>query len=213
MSAYRHFTSKDDLVAAALELYNPRHVRWLTGGGSPGAAGAADVASPAHMSGVASEPGVAGPTGVGAAGAAAGASDSGSVAGLGGPGGIGEDADADPAEAAGRILSAFDRLESAAGGENFRGCPFVDAALAASGPDQRIAAIAGRHKQDLVQELAGLAARAGMREPEEVGAAVALVIDGAAAQAAVAPDPAARRLVVRRGRRIAETLLATGGQP
>jgi AcrR family transcriptional regulator len=162
MSAYRHFTSKDDLVAAALEQYNPRHVQWLAGGG---------------------------------------------------PGRIDEDADADSAGAARRILSAFDRLESAAGGENFRGCPFVDAALAASGPDRRIAAIAGRHKQDLVQELAGLAARAGMREPEEVGAAVALVIDGAAAQAAVAPDPAARQLVVRRGRRIAEMLLATGGQP
>jgi AcrR family transcriptional regulator len=174
MSAYRHFASKDDLVAAALELYNPRHVRWLTGGGSPGAAGA--PVAPAALD-------------------------------------SGGDADADPAEAAGRILSAFDRLESAAGGENFRGCPFVDAALAASGPDRRIAAIAGRHKQDLVQALAGLAARAGMREPEEVGAAVALVIDGAAAQAAVAPDPAARQRIVRRGRRIAETLLATGGQP
>jgi hypothetical protein len=39
------------------------------------------------------------------------------------------------------------------------------------------------------------------------------VIDGAAAQAAVAPDPAARQRIVQRGRRIAEMLLATGGQP
>lgn len=168
MSAYRHFASKDDLVAAALERYNPRHVRWLAGGGGRGSGGA---------------------------------------------GGVGGDADLGPAEPALRILSAFDRLESAAGGENFRGCPFVDAALAAPGPDRRIAAIAGRHKQDLTAALAGLAAGAGMHEPEEVGAAVALVIDGAAAQAAVAPDPAARQRIVRRGRRIAEMLLAAAGQP
>jgi AcrR family transcriptional regulator len=161
MSAYRHFTSKEDLVAAALERYNPRHVRWLAGSS----------------------------------------------------GGVGKDAGLGPAESVRCIMSAFDRLETAAGGENFRGCPFVDAALAAPGPDRRIAVIAGRHKQDLIEALAGLAARAGMREPEEVGAAVALVIDGAAAQAAVAPDVAARQRIVRRGRRIAEMLLTTAGQP
>ena len=167
MSAYRHFTSKDDLVEAALELYNPRHVQWLAGRRGPSA---------------------------------------------GGSDGVGEDARPGPAESARRILSAFDRLESAAGGENFRGCPFVDAALAAPAPGGRIVAIAGRHKQDVIGALAGLAARAEMDEPEEVGAAVALVIDGAAAQAAVAPDPAARQRIVRRGRRIAEMLLATAGQ-
>ena len=126
MSAYRHFTSKDDLVAAALERYNPRHVQWLAGGRGP------------------------------------------SAGGVGVAGGVGEDAGPGAGESARRILSAFDRLESAAGGENFRGCPFVDAALAASAPDRRIAAIAGRHKQDLIGALADLAARAGMDEPEEV---------------------------------------------
>jgi AcrR family transcriptional regulator len=174
MSAYRHFTSKDDLLAAALERYNPRHVGWLSGAGARETGGAAE-------------------------------------SGVGGVGGVGGYAGPDPREPARRILSAFDRLESAAGGENFRGCPFVDAALSAPGPDRRIAAIAGRHKQDLAQALAGLAAQAGMHEPEEVGAAVALVIDGAAAQAAVASDPAARRRIVRRGRRIAQTLLAAAG--
>ena len=128
MSAYRHFASKDDLVAAALERYNPRHVRWLVGAGSAGAG-----------------PGLPG---------------------------------AGRADPAGRILSAFDRLESAAGAEGFRGCPFVDAALGAP----------------------------------EVGAAVALVIDGAAVQAALAPDQAARQRVVRRGRRVAEMLLTQGIQ-
>ena len=162
MSAYRHFASKDDLVAAALERYNPRHVRWLVGAGSAGAG-----------------PGLPG---------------------------------AGRADPAGRILSAFDRLESAAGAEGFRGCPFVDAALGAPEPDQRIAATAGRHKQDLIAALAGLAVQAGLPDPEEVGAAVALVIDGAAVQAALAPDQAARQRVVRRGRRVAEMLLTQGIQ-
>ena len=155
MSAYRHFASKDDLVAAALERYNPRHVRWLVGSGPGG-----------------SDPGRA-----------------------------------DPAE---RILSAFDRLESAAGSDGFRGCPFVDAALGAPGPGQQIAATAGRHKQDLTTALAGLAAQAGLPDPEEVGAAVALIIDGAAVQAALVSDRAARQAVVRRGRRVAEMLLTRG---
>jgi AcrR family transcriptional regulator len=155
MSAYRHFPNRDDLLAAALERYNPRHIGWLIGG----------------------EPG------------------------------------ASRADPMGRIMSVFDRLESAAGGEGFRGCPFVDAALAAPGPGRPITAIAGRHKRDLAGALAGLAAQAGRPEPEEVGAAVALVIDGAAAQAALAPDPADRRRIVRRGRRVAEMLLSPGPRP
>lgn len=252
MSAYRHFTSKDDLVAAALERYNPRHIQWLAGGGehravgagsAGGVAGASDMADSGGEVGVVGSGGVAvvaAAVGIAGMGSVAGASDvadsggavgvagsggvggavgvvgshgAGGVAGSGGAGGVGEEAGHGAAESARRILSAFDRLESAAGGENFRGCPFVDAALAASAPDRRIAAIAGRHKQDLIGALAGLAARARLDEPEEVGAAVALVIDGAAAQAAVAHDPAARQRIVRRGRRIAEMLLATAGQP
>jgi AcrR family transcriptional regulator len=153
MSAYRHFGGKDDLMAAALERYRPRHLRWLTGGAAP----------------------------------------------------------ADPVAA---LLSAFDRLESAAAGPSFRGCPFVDAALAApraggagAGP------AAWRHKEDLMQALSGLARQAGLPGPEELGAAVALLIDGCAAQAALAPDLARRRQVIRRGRRAAQTLIAAAGRP
>lgn len=154
MSAYRHFADKGDLLAAALEHYNRRHIQWLVGAGRAGAA--------------------------------------------------------DPVA---RILAVFDRLESAAGGEGFRGCPFVDAALAASGPDRRAVTIAARHKQELVEELTCLAAQAGRPEPGELAAAVALIIDGATVQAALAPDTAGRQRIVRRGRRVAETLLGPAGQP
>ena len=146
MSAYRHFASRDDLMAAALERHHPRHLRWLVG---------------------------------------------------------------DPA---GRILAAFDRLESAAGGEPFRGCPFVDAALGAPGTGDQAGAIAWQHKREVATSLARLAEQAGLAEPEELGAAVALIIDGAAVQAALAPDRASRQRIVRRGRRAAETLLASAAR-
>ena len=146
MSAYRHFASRDDLMAAALERHHPRHLRWLVG---------------------------------------------------------------DPA---GRILAAFDRLESAAGGEPFRGCPFVDAALGAPGTGDRAGAIAWQHKREVTRALAGLAAQAGLAEPDELGAAVALVIDGAAVQAALAPDPARRQQIVRRGGRVAQALLSSAAR-
>lgn len=127
-------------------------------------------------------------------------------------GGPGAPAEAGPANPAGQILAVFDRLEPAAGREPFRGCPFVDAALGAPGTGDRAGAIAWRHKQEMTRALAGLAAQAGLAEPDDVGAAVALVIDGAAVQAALAPDPASRQRIVRRGRRVAETLLASAAR-
>lgn len=189
MSAYRHFGSKEDLVAAALERHNPRHVRWLVG--------ARQTAEPGHEVGAGSapaDPAPADPAHVGPA-----------PADMAHP----DPAPADPVES---MLSAFDRLESAAGGEPFRGCPFVDAALAAPGTDDRPGRIAWRHKQQVTRELARLAARAGLPEPGELGAAVALVIDGAAVQAALAPDAASRQQIVRRARRAAEVLLAVGAR-
>jgi AcrR family transcriptional regulator len=171
MSAYRHFASKEDLVAAALERYSPRHVAWLTGPGQ--ATGARPRSGP--------EP--PGPS------------------------------RAAPAVPAANLLDAFDRLEAAAAREPFRGCPFVDAALGAPATDDRAGRIAWRHKQELIEALAGLSAQAGLPEPEELAAAVSLIIDGAAAQAALAPDAASRRRIVRRGRRAAEVLLASARRP
>jgi AcrR family transcriptional regulator len=121
-------------------------------------------------------------------------------------------ADVAPASPEGQILAAFDRLESAAGREPFRGCPFVDAALGTPGTGDRVGVIAWRHKQEVARALAELAAQAGLAEPEELGATLALVIDGAATQAALAPDPASRQRIVRRGRRVAETLLASAAR-
>ena len=106
----------------------------------------------------------------------------------------------------------FDRLEAAAGSEPFRGCPFVDAALGAPGTGDQAGAIAWQHKREVATSLARLAEQAGLAEPEELGAAVALIIDGAAVQAALAPDRASRQRIVRRGRRAAETLLASAAR-
>ena len=185
MSAYRHFASRDDLMAAALEHHHPRHLRWLVGhgadAGSGRAAGSGRGPRPADER-------------------------SGRAAGSG-------RARSSADEPAGRILAAFDRLESAAGSETFRGCPFVDAALGAPGTGHEAGAIAWQHKQEVARTLAGLAAQAGLAEPEELGAAVALIIDGAAVQAALAPDRASRQRIIRRGRRAAQALLASAARP
>jgi hypothetical protein len=186
-------------VAAALEHHHPRHLRWLVGhGGDAGAGWSAAAGRPA-------DPGQAAGTGRGAA--AGRPADPGQA----GPA-AGNPATPAAGDPAGRILTAFDRLESAAGGEPFRGCPFVDAALGAPGPGDRVGAIAWQHKQEMTRALAALAAQAGLAGPEELGAAVALVIDGAAAQAALAPDPASRRQIVRRGRRVAQALLSSAAR-
>ena len=79
-------------------------------------------------------------------------------------------------------------------------------------PVDRAGAIAWQHKREVTRALAGLAAQAGLAEPEELGAAVALVIDSAAVQAALAPDRASRQRIVRRGRRVAEALLASAAR-
>jgi AcrR family transcriptional regulator len=200
MSAYRHFASRDDLVAAALEHHHPRHLRWLVGRGR-------DAGTERSAAGRPADPGQTGPgqTGAGQTGAGqTGAGQTGPAAG---------DAAAPAAgDPAGWILAAFDRLESAAGSEPFRGCPFVDAALGSPGTGDRVGAIAWQHKREVIRALAGLAAQAGLAEPEELGAAVALVIDGAAAQAALAPDPASRQQIVRRGRRVAQALLSSAAR-
>jgi hypothetical protein len=59
-------------------------------------------------------------------------------------------ADADPIAG---IMSAFEWLESAAAVRSFRGCPYVDAALAApANGDARAGAVAWRHKEDLMPD-------------------------------------------------------------
>jgi AcrR family transcriptional regulator len=199
MSAYRHFASKEDLVAAALERHNPRHVRWLVGARPTAEPGHAVGAGPAPADAARPDAAAADPARADTAPADPARADTAPA----------DQGHADPAEP---ILSVFDRLESAAGSEPFRGCPFVDATLAAPGTDDRPARIAWRHKQQVTRELAGLAEWAGLPEAGELGAAVALVIDGAAVQAALAPDSASRQQIVRRARHVAEVLLAVAAR-
>jgi hypothetical protein len=69
------------------------------------------------------------------------------------------------------MLAAFDRLESAAAGDSFRGCPFVDAALAAPAAPghgrSRAAAIAWGHKKVTGARPATTAPAAGALAPAE----------------------------------------------
>jgi AcrR family transcriptional regulator len=202
MSAYRHFASKEDLLAAALDRHDPRHVRWLTGSDAAGSdAAGSDAAGGDAAGGDAAGGDAAGSDAAGGDAAGSDAAGGGGAAGGGAAGG----------GAVARILGVFDRVEAAAGHETFRGCPFVAAVLARSETDERPVAITARHKDEVARVLAELAAQAGLAEPGELGADLALVLDGAVVQAALATDPAYRRRIVRRGRRVAEVLLAAAG--
>ena len=66
-----------------------------------------------------------------------------------------------------------------------RGCPFVNAAVELADPRHPAHRLAAEHKQRFAERLADLAREAGARDAERVGRRLALLYDGAAAQAVV----------------------------
>ncbi len=66
-----------------------------------------------------------------------------------------------------------------------RGCPYVNAAVELADPRHPAHRLAAEHKQRFVERLADLAREAGARDAERVGRRLALLYDGAAAQAVV----------------------------
>jgi AcrR family transcriptional regulator len=66
-----------------------------------------------------------------------------------------------------------------------RGCPFVDVAIEVPDPQHPAHRLAAEHKRDFAGRLADLAREAGARDADRVGRRLALLYDGAAAQAVV----------------------------
>jgi AcrR family transcriptional regulator len=66
-----------------------------------------------------------------------------------------------------------------------RGCPFINAAVELTDPEHPAHRLAAEHKQRFAGRLADLAREAGARDAERVGRRLALLYDGAAAQAVV----------------------------
>jgi AcrR family transcriptional regulator len=95
-----------------------------------------------------------------------------------------------------RLLELF-----AAAGEDrhpLRGCPFATAAVEFADPGDPVHRQAAAHKRALTEQLTELALQAGARQADQVGRRLALLYDGAAAQAVVydSREPAAEAYAI-----------------
>ena len=102
-----------------------------------------------------------------------------------------DDADAGPERALARtdltprarLLELFGTL--ADDGHPMRGCPYVNAAVELPDPGHPARRLVKQHKRRFAERLQDLAREAGAHDPERVGRRLALLYDGAAAQAVV----------------------------
>ncbi|WP_345359505.1 helix-turn-helix domain-containing protein [Actinoallomurus liliacearum] len=113
------------------------------------------------------------------------------------------------AQGAERILAVFDWLARGHGREGFRGCPFTNAAVELPDPGHPARAVIAGYKDWLRDTLTALARQAGLREPEELGFALLMLIDGANARVVVADD----RTAMRRARSAAARLVGQTEEP
>jgi AcrR family transcriptional regulator len=89
----------------------------------------------------------------------------------------------------GRILACFEGLEPWVTSQRFRGCPFMNASLELADPGHPARAVAARHKSATRDHFATLTAELGLADPEALADQLALLFDGAIAQAQMR-DPA-----------------------
>jgi AcrR family transcriptional regulator len=91
----------------------------------------------------------------------------------------------DGAEPKEKLLAVFEAYEEWLVGEDFRGCAFANAAAEIPDPDHPARVVARRHKQGVRDHLAVLAAEAGFGEPRILAERLLLLLEGAAATAAM----------------------------
>jgi AcrR family transcriptional regulator len=89
---------------------------------------------------------------------------------------------ADPRE---KLLAVFGAYEEWLVGEDFRGCAFANAAAEIPDPDHPARIVAQRHKEGVREHMAALAKEAGFDEPEALAERLLLLLEGAAATAAM----------------------------
>ena len=105
-----------------------------------------------------------------------------------------------------RILALFDWLAKGHSREGFRGCPFTNAAVELPDLGHPARAVITAYKDWLRDTLTTLARQAGLPEPEELGFAFMMLIDGANARVVVAGD----RTAIHRAKSAAARLMAAG---
>lgn len=105
---------------------------------------------------------------------------------------------------AGKLTVLLDAHADMLTSEGFYGCPLVIAAV--QSPDSDAArAMAGAHKTWLQGQITQLARRAGLRSPDALAWTLLLLLEGAAAMAAVQPAD----IVVKHARAAARSILAS----
>jgi AcrR family transcriptional regulator len=82
-----------------------------------------------------------------------------------------------------RLLSPFAMLEPWFTSRGFRGCPFMNASLELADPGHPARAVAERHKTATRDHFAALAREAGAADPDALADQLAVLFDGAIAQA------------------------------
>ena len=91
----------------------------------------------------------------------------------------------DGAEPKEKLLAVFEAYEEWLVGEDFRGCAFANAAAEIPDPDHPARVVARRHKEGIEEHLAALAKEAGFDEPGTLAKRLLLLLEGAAATAAM----------------------------
>ena len=84
-----------------------------------------------------------------------------------------------------KLLAVFEAYEEWLVGEGFRGCAFANAAAEIPDPDHPARVVARRHKQGVKDHLVVLATEAGFDEPGTLAERLLLLLEGAAATAAM----------------------------
>jgi AcrR family transcriptional regulator len=84
-----------------------------------------------------------------------------------------------------RILHVFERLEALEPEYEFRGCPFIAAAVQVKSSEHPASAVARRHKDALTAFFEDEASRAGVQDPVLLARQLTVVFDGASARSVV----------------------------
>ncbi|WP_153346508.1 TetR/AcrR family transcriptional regulator [Nocardia aurantia] len=88
-----------------------------------------------------------------------------------------------------RILHVFEQLEHLEPIQQFRGCPYVAAAVQLKSPEHPASVVARRHKDGLTAFFRYEAERAGAHDPDLLARRLTLVFDGASARSVVQAHP------------------------
>lgn len=96
--------------------------------------------------------------------------------------------DDQPGPPAERLLAMFDWLARTHVKKGFRGCPFTNAAVELPEPDHPARAVISEYKRWLRGTFTELARQAGRADPEELGLALLMLVDGANARMVVDGD-------------------------